>query len=304
MRGKALIVFATGAATLVLTAACGGGGADITVERGLKVSAGLPVEAGVAESFAAGGGGAPAFAAPAEGEAFTLFQQGVASGITGQGFGSATVAADSATLQIFAERFEEPIPAPAPFDGEPFEEPFRGEFPEQEPFTEADLAPIVDALVDRGVPRGDIEVVIHAEGGKFGPTTAQVRATVRDPEGKLESLVEAAGDAANSIPGVSFFDTTVLYAVDDCAPLEREALRAAIEDATERAQLLADTLDRTLGDLVFASESFFSPFAPSPCDPSALGFEEFEFFGGMPFDPSQPAEVELVSSASLTFAFE
>ena len=78
---------------------------------------------------------------------------------------------------------------------------------------------------------------------------------------------------------------------------------AAIEDAEESAQLLADALGKSLAGLIFATESVFSPFGPSPCDPSA-GFEEIEVFGGMPFDLSLPEVVQLVSNVNLTFAFE
>ncbi len=306
MRGKAFVAFTAAAASFLLGAtACGGGGPDITVEKGVQVTGGLSIEG-------AGGGGlafAEAGAEPAGGDAFTLFQQGVTTGITGQGFGSATIAADSATIQVFVERFfEEPFPdPPPPFEGEPFEEPFRDGFPESEPFTEEDLQPIIDAFIEQGVSRDDIELVISpAGGGKFGPPgTAQVRARVTDPEGKLEPLVEAAREAADTIDGVSFLDVSVLYAVDDCGPLEQAALEAAIEDAEERAQLLADALDKRLGDLVFATESVFSAFGPSPCDPSVFGFDEFEFFGGEPFDPSrQPVEVQVASTVTLTFAFE
>ena len=292
MRGKVFIAFTAAAASLALGAAgCGGGGPDITVEKGVRVTGGLPIEG-------AGGGGlafAEAGAEPA-GDAVTLLQQGVTTGITGQGFGSATIAADAATINVSIERF---------FEGEPFEEPFRDGFPESEPFTEEDLQPIVDAFIEEGVSENDIEVVISpAGGGKFGPGTAQVRARVTDPEGKLEPLVEAAREAADTVEGVSFFDVSVFYAVDDCGPLEQAALEAAIEDAEERAQLLASALDKRLGDLVFATESVFSQFGPSPCDPSAVGFDELEFFGGEPFDPSQSAEVQVASTVNLTFAFE
>ncbi len=236
MRGKAFVAFTAAAASLALgAAACGGGDPDIAVEKGVQV---------------AGGGGlefAEAGAEPAAGDALTLFQQGVTTGITGQGFGSATVTADAATIQVFVERFfDEPFPEPLPpFEEEPFEEPFRDGFHEPEPFTEDDLQPIVDAFIEEGVSEDDIEVVISpAGGGKFGPpVTAQVRAKVTNPEGKLEALVEAAREAADTVEGVSFFDVSVLYAVDDCGPLEEAALEAAIEDAEERAQRLASALD-------------------------------------------------------------
>ncbi len=302
MRGKAFIAFTAVAASLALgAAACGGGGPDITVEKGLQVTGGLPIEGAFGEAPAAG------FAEPAGGDAFTLFQQGVTTGITGQGFGSATIAADSATIQVFIERFpEERFPEPPPpVEEEPFEEPFPEGFPESEPFTEEDLEPIIDAFIEGGVAKDDIEVVISAGGGEFGPPgTAQVRVKVADPEGKLEPLVEAAREAADTVEGVSFFDVSVFYAVDDCGPLEQAALEAAIEDAEERAQLLAGALDKRLGDLVFATESVFSPFGLPPCDPSVFGFDELEFFGGEPLDRSQPAEVQVASNVTLTFAFE
>ncbi len=290
MRGKAFVAFTAAAVSLVLgAAACGGGGPDITVEKGVQVTGGLPIE-GV------GGGGsafgpAVGFAEPAGGDAFTLFQQGVTTGITGRGFGSATVAADAATIQIFIERAgRDKFP-------EPFQEP--------EPFTEEELQPIVDVFIEGGVSGDDIEVVITTEESEFAPQgTAQVRAKVTDPEGKLEPLVEAAREAADTVEGIGFFDVSVVYAVNDCGPLEKAALEAAIEDAEERALLLASALDKGLGGLVFATESVFSEFGPSPCDPSAFGSDKFGFFGGEHFDPSQPAEVQVASTVTLTFAFE
>ena len=91
MRGKAFIVFTVAAASLALgAAASGGGGPDITVEKGVQVTGGLPIEG-------AGGGGFATGEAPAVGF-------------------------------VFIERFFEGEPFDEPFrDGFPESEPFTKE---------------------------------------------------------------------------------------------------------------------------------------------------------------------------------
>ena len=84
-------------------------------------------------------------------------------------------------------------------------------------------------------------------------------------------------------------------------PLLAALLLAAVEDARDRAQLLAQTLGVGIGSVVFASHYSYSPFGPSPCDPATLAYPEL--YGGY-YDPSQPAEATLTSNVTVTFAIQ
>jgi uncharacterized protein YggE len=97
----------------------------------------------------------------------------------------------------------------------------------------------------------------------------------------------------------------VLYSVDDCSALLREARRAAVEDGRENAEGLADALEVSVGDILAASEYVYSPFGLSPCDPSFDAYYPQPYsYEGMAYDPAMPAEVQIVSNVGLAYAIE
>ena len=232
------------------------------------------------------------------------------SGIIVQGQGRATQAADKALLQIVVSAgFPTPRPLP-PVPGEPGtpiplpEKPQPVPVPVEPPsLTEADLAPIVDAMVARGVPRSDIQVFCEATPffkGPFGPGACQMQAVLKSPNSDF--IRQLLGDVARATKthGLMIQNVSALYSVESCGPLEQKALDAAAKDAQGKAKQLAGALSVSLGPLRLAqSFGVFSPFGPGPCSPE--GFERPFGPFGPPFDPSQPAEVMVVASVMVGY---
>jgi len=301
----ALVVLALAAIVL----ACGGDGeAQVRVQKGLGLaglgqggasqqSGGASADArtdtaapepAISKGGAAGETGAPSI--------FPFFQQGQ-NGITVQGFGSATVQADGAVLELY---FGTNLPVPLPG------EPSRGgtgvepapPVPEGQaaPISEADLQPVVDAIVAQGVPRSDIEVIPSA---KYDPysSSATIRVTVRSLDA-LSGIVDAATSAAATLQNIALQSTSVIYTVSDCPSLERQAMQAAVEDASERAGVFAQALGVGLGPVIGASQYSYSPFGISPCDPNVGGPYPL---GGYPYLEGQGSEVQLIANVAITY---
>jgi hypothetical protein len=304
----ALLTVAAGG-LLLAAAACGGdGGPEIEVSKGLAAVAGT--SAGQEEVAAAAAAGAAPVPAPVsvppgvgmtqfggDGTGFgaapgLFFQQG-ATGLTVQGFGRASTPAAGASVQLLVgsnfASYPEPVACPP---GEPCPRP------EPPSISEEDLEPILAAIRGQGVAEGDIKVTSQPVYGPYEPRAFIITVTMRDL-GKLDTIVEAATEAADQSDKVAIQSTNVLYTVGNCGALEREAMRAAAEDASDRVQLLADVLGVSVGDVVAATHYSYSPFGPNPCDPSFMGLE---FGGGMPYVPGQSPEVHVIANLTVTFA--
>lgn len=316
-----------------LAVACGDAGAKVTVDKGLAAAAEQRVEGEAASepaSLALPVGaemGAPA-AVPGVlgtragmsgpyglGGALAPSAQSAVAGLTVQGFGRATAAADSARVQFVVTQgydyYAEPWPVP------------EGEVPREiapvspPPVIEEDLGALVDAIEGEGVSEDDIEVTIIPDRGYYDPygpvATARVTVTLRDVD-KVGPVVEAGTTAVELLTVTSSRDARgtlflqnvgVLYSVDDCSVLLREARQAAAEDGRENAEGLADALGVSVGDILGASEYVYSPLGLSPCDPAFdTYYPEPYGYEGMAYDPAMPAEVQIVSNVSLTYDIE
>jgi uncharacterized protein YggE len=310
----------------------------VTVEKGLAAAAEQRVEGEAASESASlalqwSEMGAPAAVPGALGTragmsgsydlggALALSAQGAAAGLTVQGYGRATAPADSARVQFVVmqsyDYYREPLP------DEPGIMPEGGVESETapavppdiytsavapSPITEADLKPLVDAIKAEGVSDADIEVVIYPTGGyyydPYGGQTARVTVTLRDTD-KVGPVVDAGTEAVNESGTLYLQNVGVLYSVDDCSALLREARRAAVVDGRENAEGLADALEVSVGDILAASEYVYSPLGLSPCDPSFdTYYPEPYSYEGMAYDPAMPAEVQIVSNVGLTYAIE
>jgi len=316
---------------MALAAACGGDGGDeepgIRTQKGLSVAA-LAAGAQAGEETEGLGGDAGLVAGvPAPDAAIGIERGGVIApdfapypypslqesqtGVTVQGFGSASVDADSAVLDLyFGGRYGdgiEPLPEPAlPGETEPGS---RGAAPsppevellgEAQEITEADLQPVVDAIAAQGVSRADIEVVVEPSfGDPYYGGSATIRVTVRNVDA-LEGIAEAASEAASGLEDIYFSGSSVSYTVGDCASLEQAAMEAAVEDARQRGQSFASALGVGLGAVVGASHSSYSPFG-SPCDSDLGGSYPLD---GVAYAEGQSPEVQLIATVTITFAIQ
>jgi uncharacterized protein YggE len=156
------------------------------------------------------------------------------------------------------------------------------------------------------VSEDDIEVTIIPGGGYYGPygpeTTARVTVTLRDAD-KVGPVVEASTAAVDETDILFLQNIGVSYRVDDCDALLDEARRAAIEDARDNGEGLADALGVSRGALLAAWEYSYDPTGYSACaeDSYSYGLYEYE---GPPYNPAAPAEVQIVSNVSLTYAIQ
>lgn len=323
-------------ALAVLAAACADGdgegeGSDeqtsaVRTEKGLAVAArvadlGLAPQLTGAEGLAvaapAAGGDAALGKAPASGVViddrglspypFPAFQQSQ-SGLTVQGFGSATADADGATLELyFGTSFKgEPVPMPrAVPEGdadaaiaaeEPAPPPTDPALQEVEPITEADLQPVIDAIVAAGIDRSDIEFVGQ---GYYDPyfASATLRVTIDDVT-LIDAVVDAARGASSGLEGIDLQSSNVLYTLSDCTGLEIAAMRAAIEDAGERVASFAEALAVGVGPVVGAANYSYTPFEGTTCS-SGYGYYPLGFSEG-----SGSTQVEVFASIVVTYAIQ
>jgi hypothetical protein len=178
-----------------------------------------------------------------------------------------------------------------------------------EPLTTADLAPITDAITAAGVPEDQISVLMPGSFSSYtgigGPLAAELRFTIDNPVTEdLTSLAMSVQQAALDA-GLSLQHLGVTYSGEDCPGLAQQAREAAVADAQQRAQGLADALGVELGELVQAADGSVY-FGPLSLDPSACVSQTgmYESYGpGLepPFNPAQPAEIVIVATVTLTF---
>lgn len=311
-------------AVSALFAACGGddddGGGDQTSE--ITTNHGAAVQAIVANLNGAsgiGGGeesadlGAPATGSnimiggggslPATGKttagldrgsdsAAPALQEG-GSGLTVQGFGSASADADSAVVEFyFGGNYAMPSPMPEPYPDKPIYSQGSGDA-----ITEADLQPVIDALVGAGVSRDDIEIVGQPYYDPYY-SSATLRATINDM-GIVDGAVQAATDAGNALETIYIQSTNVTYTLQDCTGLQRAALTAAAEDAADRGALLAEALGVGLGGITGASSYSYYGYGSTSCGSSYYGPYPM---GGVAFAEGQTHQVEVYEQITVTYA--
>ncbi len=243
--------------------------------------------------FAAGGSLVSAQGTPSEGP-----------GISVIGHGEASAPAETGTLHITVGEgnYAGPVvPQPGVTPGERERE---------------SVSPIVEALVDAGVQEDQIEVLvgpsIAEQGTYFGPATAVIRVTVDSPDrDQLGELVDAASVAAAG-ERLVVGRVSATYAVEDCAPLEREAREMAVADAHTKADVMAELIDVSRGDIIGTrdvsseSQAGFGPYGPvtssSTCGQEDLTVSVYGAFSLPPFDPATEPEVTAYAAVELTFA--
>ncbi|HXG35408.1 MAG TPA: SIMPL domain-containing protein [Dehalococcoidia bacterium] len=212
----------------------------------------------------------------------------IQNGLAAPGFGRASMPADGAILQLglgMATVYVPPGPIP----------------PGNSLIPESSVNAIVEAIKGAGVDALDIAVNTGAAGKPYGPGSVTLVVRVRDLA-KLDATVQAASIAASG-QETPVFATGVLYTASNCGALEEQALQAAVNDARERAELLARILQVGLGPVSFAtSYSSPGPFGPNGCGPEDLSQIMYGF--GMPYTPGQKGEVQVMTNVNLIFSIQ
>lgn len=290
---------------------------NLQVSKGLSVAnlsqnGGIGSDDASAESAGVGGSGAPAPAADGSarsaggsygvggstgGDTVSSQQTGTTdnTGITVQGYGSATADADSAIVEFGFSSTGNGGVTPLPYP----EGDIRPEG-SAEPITRETLQPVIDALVAAGVSNDDIELLSQSYYYDYYSSYATLRATVNDLA-ILDGAVNAAQDAANDISSVYLNSTNIIYTLQNCEALERAAAEAAVEDAGDRAAVLADVLDVTLGEVAGASDySWYGSGTGCGNDyysPWPIAYTPWRVGG------NGDGTVQVVSNISVTYAF-
>jgi uncharacterized protein len=159
---------------------------------------------------------------------------------------------------------------------------------------------IIAALGEAGVVPEDIQTAYFNVYSDFfdannQPTTDRVyhvqnsvTVTVRDTS-QVSGVINAALEAgANSVNGLSF-------GIADTSSLEQEARQAAVDDARQRAQQLADIFGVTLGDAIIITEVPAGYFPGMPYA-SQVGL------GGAGGPQIAPGQLQVSVQVSVTFA--
>ncbi len=231
-----------------------------------------------------------------------LLQQGT-DGITVQGYGSATADADAAIIEFYFSRdgaasdtgTSRSAPGSSGGAAEPAPAP---ELQEVAQITEADLQPVIDAIVSTGVARGDIEFIAQPYYDKYS-SSATLRVNVSNVD-SVDAVVKAATDAAGALSDIVLSGTNVSYTVNNCTALEAAAMRAAVEDANGRVAVFASALGVGFGSIVGASN--YSYFGGTPCDP---GFSPGPYpLAGVTYAEGQPRQVQVIANIAVTYAIQ
>jgi len=275
-----------------------------------------------------GGMGGPALARDATSSsdaALAPLEQAGPLGIVVQGYGRATAPADTARVAFTVSKSgvnypvpmgeTKPLPsepgvmeggaaegsAPAP-DITPVPPDIYPTPVPPEPITEADLQPLIDAIKAQGVSDSDIEVTIYPYSyyGPYGSPTALVTATLHDVS-KVGGVMDAANQAIAASGTPYLQNTGVTYSVSDCDTLLKEARKAAVEDARDNGAGLAEALGVGLGAIQGATEYSYDPYGYSGCQSqSGPVYDSYM----PPYDPAQPAEVQIISNVTISFGMQ
>jgi uncharacterized protein YggE len=301
------------------------GGGDTTSSQNIRITKGLTVanlsqnggaglggeESADGNMAATGGAGSAAPAADMGRSAQTGYGTGGAggdttsaqatttdnTGITVQGYGAATADADSAIVEFSFSSSGSGGVTPLPF---PEGESRSAESSSADPIDRETLQPIIDALVGAGVSEDDIEILGQGYYYDYYSSSATLRATVRDLA-ILDNAVEAAQDAAVAVDNLFLNSSNVVYTLQDCDALERAAAEAAVEDAADRAAVLADVLNVSLGDVAGASDYSWYNYGTG-CGPDYYSPWPIAYSVWRP-GTSGDGTVQVVSNISVTYAF-
>jgi uncharacterized protein YggE len=234
--------------------------------------------------------------------------QGPSNGIQATGIGTASAPAQTAHLQIllgssafFGMGPVEMAPGTPSIDLPPV-----GPMG-QVSLSDEQLGPVIDVITGAGVGEDAIEVTLPASSSPFGPggpETAEIRATIDQPQGEDLAVLVAAIHATAPNSGLTVLHVGARFEAADCAALMQQARDAAIADANQRAEGLALGLGVTLGEIVQASESpYFGPTGTDSCAPAGTVGDFGPYGPGTDpaFDPDA-TEATVTVQVTLTYA--
>jgi uncharacterized protein YggE len=268
-----------------------GGNAESAADSALPATGNI----GPASGAGGGAGGVAADAASRVGIGSNGYSIGPAlqeggNGLTVQGYGSATATADQAVIELwfYRDAYGNGVPVP------------EGDFDSVDPITEAELQPVIAALEAFGA---EVEF-INQNYGYYDPfySNVGVRATMSDLD-SVDEAIDAANAAADGIGNVNRSGASTYYTLSDCSAMERAAMAAAVEDAEERADVLADVLGVTRGSVIGASNYSYSPYGNGSCSSGGY-YAPYPMFGAEGESAPGPTDVVVFANVGVTYAIQ
>lgn len=160
--------------------------------------------------------------------------------------------------------------------------------------SEADLQQVVLTLQSTGVPLEEVRIIPFSRRPDASAGVGEIRFLYRQP-GDLSAFLSDALNRLAGNPNTRVVDMAVQFGIDNCAPLEVEAMRAAILSARARAEPMAQVLNVSLGPVLSVSEN-----VPSiPVTGSCLNLADPTEF--MPLTGDTSTEVEIAVTLAVTF---
>lgn len=160
--------------------------------------------------------------------------------------------------------------------------------------SETDLQQVVATLQSTGTALEEVQILPFSRRPDASVGVGEVRFLYRQP-GNLSAFLADALTRLAGNPSTRVVDIVVQFGVDSCAPLEVEAMRAAILSARARAEPMAQVLNVSLGPVLSVSENVPAVPVTGNCldltDPA-----EFT-----PIHADTPTEVEVAVTLAVTF---
>lgn len=146
------------------------------------------------------------------------------------------------------------------------------------PLTMADLEPFINALTAEGFSVNETEISQPKPQmlpiplpGNTNSGGAVIVVLLENPQSEdLDELMEIVRSVANQSARLSVKTAQVQFELDDCTALEQETYQAAVKNAQNRAQAIADSIGATLG-LPAVSEPFYTLALPD-CSSKTFSF--------------------------------
>ncbi len=214
--------------------------------------------------------------------------------VTVLGYGAASAAPDSVGVNLYIG--EQPSYGPGG--------------PELSFVAPTDLEEVKDFLVEQGIDVETIEINYLSRNYAYGPSSFAGEVVFSFNElDRLLSLMQGLVDEMEGRRGPTIQGANMLFRVEDCATLELEAMRAALEDARQRASRMASLLDMSLGRVITVSEDVSPVGAIRPaggCIAHAGQTATGGYFlmGSSSTLANSPSEVEVAIMLKATFALE
>ena len=214
--------------------------------------------------------------------------------VTVLGYGAASEAPDSVIVNLYIG--EQPTYGPGG--------------PELSFVEPEDLEDVSEFLVDQGIDVDAIEINYLSRNYAYGPSSfaGEVAFSFNELD-RLLDLMQGLLDEMEGRRGPTIQGANMVFRVEDCAALELEAMRAALEDAQQRASRMAGILDMSLGRVISVSEDVSPVGAIRPaggCIAHAgqTSIGGYYLMGSSSSLANTPSEVEVAIMLKATFALE